>query len=226
VLHQNTENGRKHFKEVIKLSMVISQSVHTPEFNYSPMQLPQVSARLEQARINDGGTTTSTESCGCSAQAAFCICDLSIHPSGDNSLSPEEQKEVEALKKRDAEVRQHELAHLSAAGPYATSGPVYEYETGPDGQRYAVGGEVGIDTTPLAGDPEATIRKAQTIKRAALAPSEPSSQDQRVAAQANKMEQQARQELLTKTPYGSTGFDQDGSKPKPEQTFPKVDFHI
>jgi hypothetical protein len=56
---------------------------------------------------------------------------------------------------------------------------------------YAVGGEVQIDTSP-AGSPEATIRKMQQIRRAALAPSQPSGTDRAVAAQASQIETQAR----------------------------------
>ena len=67
--------------------------------------------------------------------------------------------------------------------------------TGPDGRRYAVGGSVSIDTAPVKGDPEATIRKAQQIKAAASAPSDPSGQDRRVAAQADALRQQAEAEL-------------------------------
>jgi len=110
-------------------------------------------------------------------------------------LSKSEQRVVEKLKDRDREVRAHEQAHLAAAGPYATGGPSFEYQTGPDGQRYAVGGEVGIDTSPIPGDPEATIRKAQVVRAAALAPANPSAQDRAVAAAAAKMEVQAQQEL-------------------------------
>ncbi len=57
------------------------------------------------------------------------------------------------------------------------------------------GGEVSIDSSPVPGDPEATARKAQTIKRAALAPREPSGQDRQVAAQAAQLEAQARQQI-------------------------------
>jgi len=110
-------------------------------------------------------------------------------------LTEEERKVVEELRNRDREVRAHEHAHKAAAGPYATGGPTYTYQTGPDGKRYAIGGEVQIDTSEVPNDPEATIRKAQTIRRAALAPAEPSSQDQRVAAQARVIENRARQEL-------------------------------
>ena len=73
-------------------------------------------------------------------------------------------------------------------------GPSYSYETGPDNQRYAVGGEVSIDASP-ARTPEATIPKAQHIRATALAPSDPSSQDQSVAAAASMMEANARAEL-------------------------------
>lgn len=104
-------------------------------------------------------------------------------------------KELQALKNRDREVRTHEQAHLAAAGSYALGGPVYQYQRGPDGQRYAVGGHVNIDTSEVAGNPEATLRKADTVRRAALAPAEPSPQDRRVAAQASSLALDARQEL-------------------------------
>lgn len=116
-------------------------------------------------------------------------------PKSDLELSEEERKLLTELRARDAEVRAHEQAHLAAAGPYANGAPTFEFQTGPDGRQYAVGGEVSIDSSPVAGDPEATVRKAQTIKRAALAPSDPSAQDRQVAAQAAQLEAQARQEV-------------------------------
>ena len=102
---------------------------------------------------------------------------------------------VQELRQRDREVRAHEQAHKSAAGPYAKGGPTFEYQTGPDGRRYAVGGEVSIDTSKVSGNPQATLIKAQTVRRAALAPSEPSAQDRSVAAQASQLENEARAEL-------------------------------
>jgi hypothetical protein len=91
-----------------------------------------------------------------------------------------EQKEVAQLKSRDAEVRAHEQAHASTGGQYAGS-PTYSFKRGPDGQNYAVGGEVKIDTSPVAGDPTATIAKMRQVRAAALAPAEPSGQDRKVA---------------------------------------------
>ena len=120
----------------------------------------------------------------------------SSSPAGDSQeLSEEEQAEVEKLKDRDRDVRAHEQAHVAAAGPYSRGGPKYEYERGPDSRRYAVGGAVSIDTSAVEGDPEATIQKAQVVKRAALAPAEPSSQDRQVAAEASRMEAEARREI-------------------------------
>ena len=113
-------------------------------------------------------------------------------------LSEDQQRAVANLKARDREVRAHERAHLSAAGPHARGGASFQYQAGPDNVRYAVGGEVSIDISPVSGDPEATIRKAQVVRAAALAPSNPSAQDHQVAAAATKMEAQAQQELRQK----------------------------
>jgi len=109
-------------------------------------------------------------------------------------LSDEEQRQVDQLKKRDAEVKAHERAHIAAGGPYVSGGASYEYERGPDNQNYAVGGEVSIDVS-AENNPEATIRKMQIVKRAALAPKDPSGQDRSVAAQAAQTEARARIEL-------------------------------
>ena len=111
-----------------------------------------------------------------------------------STLTEQEVKQVQELKARDREVRAHEAAHLAAAGSLAT-GVSFTYQRGPDGVQYAVGGEVGIDTSAVAGDPEATLAKAQRIRAAALAPAEPSAQDLRVAAQAAQLAIQARAEI-------------------------------
>jgi hypothetical protein len=91
-------------------------------------------------------------------------------------------------------VHTHERAHLSAAGGYAKSGASYTYKRGPDGKNYAVGGEVQIDTSSEA-TPEATMAKMRIVRQAALAPADPSGQDQKVAAQATIQISKAAQEL-------------------------------
>ena len=83
-------------------------------------------------------------------------------------------------------------------------GASYQYQSGPDGNMYAVGGEVGIDTSP-AGSPEATIQKMQQIQRAALAPAQPSGTDRAVAAQAAQIEAQARMQKSRMKESGEDG---------------------
>ncbi len=108
-------------------------------------------------------------------------------------LSKEQEAQVRDLKKRDAEVKAHEQAHAAVGGAYA-SAPKYTYTRGPDGKKYAVGGEVQIDTSPER-TPDATIRKMDIVIRAALAPAEPSSQDRAVARQAQQQRLEAQQQL-------------------------------
>jgi hypothetical protein len=113
--------------------------------------------------------------------------------------TPEQLKEIKELKARDSEVRAHELAHMMVGGTLVRKGVSYEYQQGPDGVRYAIGGEVSIDTSAIENDPSATIRKMEQVKRAALAPADPSPQDQSVAATAAQTEATARQQLRQQT---------------------------
>lgn len=106
-----------------------------------------------------------------------------------------EQREIRELQARDQEVRAHEQAHATVGGRYAGA-PSYEYQQGPDGKRYAVGGEVQIDLAPIPGDPAATIQKMQQVKAAALAPAEPSSADRSVASTAQQRLIAAQAELI------------------------------
>ncbi len=110
-------------------------------------------------------------------------------------LSPQALKQLKELQASDQRVRAHEAAHLAAAGSVAKGGASFQTKTGPDGKQYAVGGEVSIDASPVAGDPQATLQKARQIIRAAQAPLDPSPQDRSVAAKAVAMAQEAQVEL-------------------------------
>ncbi len=114
----------------------------------------------------------------------------------NSKLSQDKQNALQKLKASDQDVRAHEQAHLSAAGGIASSGANFTFAIGPDGKRYAIAGEVQIDASAIPGDPKATIQKAEQIRKAALAPANPSAQDQSVAANATAMANQARIELL------------------------------
>lgn len=119
----------------------------------------------------------------------------SAEPRLFSALSDDQQTQLNQLKARDAEVRQHEAAHQAAGGAF-TGAASFTYTRGPDGARYAIGGEVSVDKSPIPGKPEETIAKMRTIEHAALAPAEPSPQDRRVAADAARARLQAQSELL------------------------------
>lgn len=115
-------------------------------------------------------------------------------PKFGKDLTPEQEAEVVKLKARDAEVKAHEQAHLSAASGINTSAPTYTYQTGPDGQKYAIGGEVSVSFS-MGKDPAENIAKAETMEAAALAPAEPSGQDLSVAKEAEKIIAESKQQL-------------------------------
>lgn len=159
-----------------------------------------------------GTSVQSLKSCGC---ATCCVeVKMTAAPIGEGTLrsvnltgelEPAQKEQLEKLAARDREVRRHEQAHLMAAGRYALGGPSYTYQVGPDGQRYAVGGEVKIDLSPVAGNPEATLDKARQLIRAALAPMEPSGADRQVAARAERMAQDAQRALQKESLDSSAG---------------------
>ncbi|MBB4285071.1 putative metalloprotease CJM1_0395 family protein [Roseospira goensis] len=103
---------------------------------------------------------------------------------GPDGLTPEERAEVRRLQAIDRRVRQHEAAH-KAAGVGVTGPATFTYVTGPDGRQYAVGGEVSITLNASGStDPEQAIRQLEQVKRAALAPADPSPADRAAAAAA------------------------------------------
>ena len=102
---------------------------------------------------------------------------------------------VRQLRARDREVRAHEAAHTAAGGSLVRGGPSFTLQQGPDGRSYAIGGEVQLDVSEVANDPQATVIKSQRVRQAALAPAQPSSQDFKVAGSASQMAARARLEI-------------------------------
>ncbi|WP_417672222.1 putative metalloprotease CJM1_0395 family protein [Roseibium sp.] len=140
-------------------------SIDRTEEDTSPAAESQASANTDETSAAAPGEPTEQEGAD--------------DPDG---LSEAEEKQVKELQQRDREVRAHEQAHARVGGAYAGA-PSYTFQQGPDGKRYAIGGEVQIDTS-TERTPEATVRKMQIVIRAATAPAEPSSQDLKVAQQA------------------------------------------
>ncbi|CDE43523.1 srpA-related protein [Clostridium sp. CAG:768] len=91
------------------------------------------------------------------------------------------------IKKNYDEIYAHELAHKSAGGALAGSIVI---ERNADGIPFA--GHVDIKMPSLnPNNPQKTINDANTVIRSAMAPSDPSDQDYRVAAQAQSIKMQA-----------------------------------
>lgn len=111
----------------------------------------------------------------------------------NDELSPEQKRQVEELKQIERKVEAHEQAHKSVGGEFAGS-MSYSYTQGPDGRRYKTGGEVGI-SIPSDDDPQKLIAQLMQVKRAALAPSDPSPQDIKVAGMVDGKLQVARAKL-------------------------------
>lgn len=143
-------------------------------------------------------------------------------PAAPQNLTEEEKQEVQQLQQRDREVKAHEQAHMSAAAGLAGA-PSYEYQTGPDGKRYAVGGEVNVRTSG-SSNPEQALREAETVKRAATAPAEPSSADRAAAARAsadiNRLKSEAAEKRREATGAGDDSAQPAQGEPVPNQAAP------
>jgi len=178
---------------------VLSSSARIPAASKS-------SGNRTQNNTSSGNSTSTSDSVEISSEGKRLANQLtsdSLNPAESitkigsektEKLSEEEEKQIDELKQTDREVRQHENAHKAAAGDLAVGGASYDYEEGPDGKRYATGGEVKISVG--GGDsPEEKLENAQRAERAATAPSNPSSEDRAIAAKARKVQAEARSEM-------------------------------
>jgi hypothetical protein len=92
------------------------------------------------------------------------------------------QRVLEKFKKTDAQVRSHEQVHATIG---QTTSPIsYNYQKGPDGKMYAVGGSVRFDTS-IPEDPKAAAFKLDRLSKAASGPADPSGADNTIASQSN-----------------------------------------
>ncbi|RMA93066.1 putative metalloprotease CJM1_0395 family protein [Hydrogenothermus marinus] len=118
----------------------------------------------------------------------------STHISSKTSIKQQKINQIiNELKTIERKVIAHELAHKTVGGELAGS-VHYQYVKGPDGKMYIVGGEVPIYFKE-GKTAEETIKIAEKIRAAALAPADPSPQDLKVAAKATMLEIKARMEL-------------------------------
>ena len=97
------------------------------------------------------------------------------------------QQKQDLIKKNYEKIYAHELAHKNAAGSLAGSIFIERNSEG-----IPVSGHVPIKMPSLNKEnPQQTIDQANIVVKAAMAPSDPSDQDYRVAAQASSIKSQA-----------------------------------
>lgn len=207
--YPDQETNKSHRRQIDETSLAAFEDVFLPSSSRSGKSEEMVQAYTASGSpLGAKGLTQGTIPATVEGTSEDLFSEgKSVGPAADDELDQNDQEMVAELESRDREVRAHENAHAATGGAYA-SAPSYSYQVGPNGKRYAVGGEVQIDLAPIEGNPEATIRKMQTVIRAAKAPAEPSSQDQRVAATATQTLLGAQQEIAEKR----AGRDESGSE--------------
>ena len=172
----------------------------TPTYRQKPPLLPQEYSKTatdDFRSIETKGVQVEDIVSISKSAKAFKADEKKVVTADEENLDEDQKRQVDQLKKRDQEVKAHEQAHMAAGGGLVQGGASYTYQRGVDGKLYAIGGEVKIDTSNER-DPDQTIRKMQQVKRAALAPANPSGADRAVAARASQIELQARMEKSEK----------------------------
>lgn len=200
-------------------------------FEHSAMPPPLEMYGPDGKRVGEAEAQGSEEAEDAGAIDASEEAEQTEGPKAEEDMSTGDRQVIADMKARDAEVRAHEAAHVAAGGAHVQGGASYTFDTGPDGKQYAVGGEVGIDTSPVAGDPQATADKARTVRAAALAPASPSGADRAIAAQASQMEAQAMVEIATEQREQASGgngtpWDQYAQDHAPEGSTPASSFSL
>jgi hypothetical protein len=153
-------------------------------------------AALRQAQR--GGAAGGPDKADTSATSGKSPATGQTGAAGADIDDPQVQAKISELRQTDSKVHQHEAAHQAAGGQFA-GGATFSYVTGPDGNRYAVAGEVSISMSS-ARDPATTAHNMETVKQAALAPADPSGQDLHVAQQAEQAATQAQRENAQQAP--------------------------
>lgn len=95
------------------------------------------------------------------------------------------ERVLDKFRNMDAKVRMHEQTHASLSN---TTSPIqYNYQMGPDGKMYAVGGSVRLDTS-MPSDPKAAMNKLDSIINSSTSSgSSMSGADSSIAISANLM---------------------------------------
>lgn len=112
---------------------------------------------------------------------------MAMSLSGLSSNNAMNQQRQAMIQQRHSEIYAHELKHKNAAGSFGGSIVI---ET--DGDGIPTGGHVDIFMPSLdKKNPDKTIKHADTVIKAAMAPHDPSNQDYKVAAEARAIKAEA-----------------------------------
>lgn len=98
-------------------------------------------------------------------------------------LTAEEEEEVRELKELDAEVRQRK-ADKSGGDQYIQNDADYIFQTGPDGNRYAIAEAVSVNVSETGDNSEAATEETQQTAATLTAPTEQPESGSEVAAAA------------------------------------------
>lgn len=109
-------------------------------------------------------------------------------------LSSDDLRRVRELERIDRVVRAQENVLRAVAPDVVRGEPTFEFELGPDGQRYAIEGDSHIEL-PKGAEPRVAAEEASRALRAALAASGGSSADTSIALRAAGIEARARAQI-------------------------------
>lgn len=107
--------------------------------------------------------------------------DASRVTSSENYDEKDYERVLDKFEASDANIRSHEQSHASSIH---ASTPQYNYQQGPDGKLYAVGGNVRMDTS-IPKDPAQAAAKMDNLSQAAGAPHDLSAADAQISRTAN-----------------------------------------
>ncbi len=167
----------------------------------------------ESNALQDVSTTNQKDAARSERQSSEAeqeTADQRLRERAEQAQQTQEQQIIRNLSSRDREVRAHEQAHATVGGALAGA-PSFQFTRGPNGQLFAVSGEVSISSSTTSSDPQAKIANLEKVIRAALAPAQPSGQDIRVAASASAALAELRSSLAAEQSEESLKSDGNSS---------------
>lgn len=148
-----------------------------------------------------------------SAEATAALAESDESP----ALSEAERQEVRRLRSQERRLSMAQNAQRQLAGPYARS-VSRSFRNGPDGVGYAVDGSISLDTT-ASSSPQENLKKAQTLRAAAMASGQPSASDMEAIARANQMEAKAQLEMARSAREEAIPVDEEGARSHAAATY-------